>query len=343
MQHIPLHVYMALQASRTPEKLLRSFQKYLNAPYEHTPVPSEHISIIYQTSLTYFPAANCMQHTLFLVPSLINGAEIFDLTENFSFIRFLTAHGVSVYLLEWGDLSHVEAFDLADLLKERLAPLWTHAINHAQQIPHMMGYCLGGTLCADLFLQEYTIVLPQSLTFLAAPLDFQARDIFWEGVVRDPQRVKDEIIAHGVLTRRMLQSYFINLQAADTEEKFLKFYEMLPGSEAEKIFIAVEHWLNGGGDLPRDLALDLIDRYFIENRVCAGLSRMPSRPFCQITSVNDRIVAPESARILQKHHPQITSIDTTCGHVGMMAGKNAPETVWKPFVDFIGRAATQQR
>ncbi len=336
-----MHVYSAFQSVKNPELLLRGVQKFLNATYQPQFASYEEFQSTGNSRLLYYKAQSRRKSCLFLVPSLINGAEIFDLTQTQSFIRFLLERGVDVYLVNWGDLSAEFEGGLTELLQRRLSLFWQEANNHAERPVHVLGYCLGGTLCASLF-SEITTHKPASLTFLATPFDFDIAEAPWQYVLSNDNQVKTQIRLQDALTQRMLHAHFAQLQPEYTVQKFQRFLEMQEDSDAEKCFIAVERWLNGGTDIPYRLSMDLIDTYFLKNNALKALQKLPDIPVAFISSKNDQIVPEKSAAAITRVCRRVRHIQTDCGHVGMMAGRKAKDTVWLPFMEFIGVSAMQQ-
>ena len=47
-------------------------------------------------------------------------------------------------------------------------------------------------------------------------------------------------------------------------------------------------------------------------------------------SGRDRIVPPESARVLADQLPNVTLLEPDCGHISMMVGSKAEKEIWKP-------------
>ena len=342
MQTLPLHIFTAFEKAECPENLLQGFQKYLKADYEFTHTPYEIVAELFGVSLRYYPSQNKADNSLFIVPSIINGSEVFDLLEEYSFISYATQQNIDIYMIDWGDLSQGFSAGLADLLAHIFMPMWHKANEHSGTPLHVLGYCLGGTLCADFFANSQTNHQPKSLTFLATPFDFSLEDAPWRYVEKNSSNIKSQIRLQQGLTQRMLQSHFLKLHPDYTIQKFQEFYKMEERSLEEKKFVAVERWLNDGFDLPAELSIDIIEHYFVGNKLLDDLRALPKVPFAMISSENDQIVPSKSAQIFQQTYPHVHQITTHCGHVGMMVGRDAKRTVWEPLVSFLSTAALQQ-
>lgn len=337
---MPLHIYSAFQSSKNPDLLLKSFQKYLSSDCDIQRTSYEMIATQNDIELRYF-AAKDSQLNLLLVPSIINGSEIFDLTEDVSFIKFLQKNNVSVYMIDWGNLNQNFDGGLNDL-QEILQKFISTSYKHAGDAIHILGYCLGGSILASV-LQKLSVQDLEigSLTLLAAPLDFDVQSSSWEYVLKNPEIIKNQIKIQSGLNQRMMQSHFMSLKPDYIEQKFKSFLGMQKKSLEERRFVAVERWLNEGNDLPLVLSLDIINCFFIENAAQEAIEKRPDIPLITIISNKDQIVPFESADILSEKTDY--RIISNCGHVGMMVGSDAEKTVWQPFTEYIKTIASQQK
>jgi polyhydroxyalkanoate synthase len=56
--------------------------------------------------------------------------------------------------------------------------------------------------------------------------------------------------------------------------------------------------------------------------------------FCAIPA-RDRLVPAASARALAEKLPQVSIIEPSAGHIGMVAGTNAQTALWRPFAAWV--------
>jgi polyhydroxyalkanoate synthase len=280
-----------------------------------------------------------------LVPSLVNRATILDLTERRSFARWLAMQNRRVLLLDWGWPGEAERrFDLAAYLREILTP----ALHAAAGVSvtgrvSLIGYCMGGTLAVPL--AERNAALVDKLVLLAAPWDFQA-----EGKDRalaaaawfSAQRPLIE--AMGILPLDAIETLFASLDPALVLRKFLRFAQLDPASEAAADFVALEDWVGDGVPLAAPAAADAMIGWYGENRpargawILDGAAVDPTKvaaPSLVVVPSRDRIVPPAGARPLAKRLPDAHILEAPSGHVSLMVGAAAPETVWKPLISFL--------
>jgi polyhydroxyalkanoate synthase subunit PhaC len=336
---LPLHVYAAMQRGQVTEQLFKGIQKYVTHPYrnKHT-WPSKSIWQHNSISLYYYPGntrktISSNNSSLFLVPSLINGAEIFDLTEEYSFINFLNQHGIDVYLLNWSNIKLGDNFSFSYLIDEILVKSYIAAREYEQQDLHIMGHCLGGSVLLSGLANMSSANPPLSLTLLATPIDFHAAAAPWSKYRPHINSIKKIIHTNGKLSQTMMQSFFGQISPNAVIEKYVHFLEWGEECLKSRLFVKVEDWLNSGKDLPPALALDIFDKFFIENNT----DFPPSCPTLIITSENDLVVpisaaAPENI-IKGNKNVQIKYVSS--GHLGMMASARAKGEIWTPFISYI--------
>lgn len=287
---------------------------------------------------------NDQKPTLLLVPSMINRAHILDLLPQRSMMRYLSAQGVNVYLLDWGDVcDDPDQASIERIITKRLQPAIKFVHEKVAQPVHALGYCMGGTLLTGAASLDDDGL--RSLILLASPWDFHAgsqvlldRMKFWAPTVLPSLMDKKN------LPQDWLQTLFASLDPALAVQKFSKFLDMEPGSGAEHLFIAVEDWLNDGVDLPADVASYSIQGWFLENRAVHKTWRVggtyidPKNIECPaliIASSKDRLVEYPMAAALAQDIPHAQIHDPECGHIGMIAGRHAVENIWQKIADWV--------
>ncbi len=332
---LPLHLYAAIRGNDVNERLFKSVQKYVFHPcheqheWPHNALWSEGSSELYFYPSKHATASN----SLFVVPSLINGAEIFDLSDEYSFIGFLNSQGVDVYLLNWGNLNEHSNLSLSELKKNILSTAYSVALNHSRNHLHVLGHCLGGTILYSSIADGDLEQVPISLTLLAAPLDFHVKETPWYAYLSHLEALKKIISANGKLSQNMLQMFFGRIHPDAVIKKYLNFLDLEDQTLQAKIFVKVEDWTNSGSDLPGNLALDIFERFFIQNKV----GSIPECLVHIITSHKDSVVPFSSATmqqtILEKSNVSVSNVE--CGHIGMMASSDAQQKVWEPLLKDI--------
>jgi len=279
-----------------------------------------------------------------LVPSLINRYHVFDLHPSRSFVRWLAAQGLDVYVIDWGDLREDDGQGtLDDVIAHRLNFCAEFLSREHGQKVQAIGYCMGGTLLAGA--AHLRPDLYHALVFLAAPWDFSCAG---DEMVRQMKiwapSAYGQLTSTSYLPCAHIQTLFASLYPEQALHKFSGFLHMEEGSEQEQLFVAVEDWLNDGVDLPREIALTCIRDWYGENatgegawQLC-GQAVVPEEIECPafvVASGKDKLVDARSSRALYDALPRAELYDPGCGHIGMMAGRRTIESVWEPIRAWI--------
>jgi polyhydroxyalkanoate synthase subunit PhaC len=273
---------------------------------------------------------------LVVVPSLINAPVVLDLAPGRSLVRYLANQGHRTLLVDWGPMQGGERrLGLAGLVSARLMPL----LRGLDSPVRLLGYCLGGTLtlAAGQLLGRQL----DRLGLVAAPWHFSG---FAPSARREAIQTWGNIAplgrGLGAVPISLLNPLFWSLD----EEAVLSKFEALARRPADDPqlgwFAAVEDWANSGAPLTMAAARDLFVHGFGTDRIGEGRWRVggqqiePGRitaPILDFGATRDRIVPPE-ARI---RHPAVDRRDVAAGHVGMVVGSGARESLWQPLSNWL--------
>ncbi len=239
----------------------------------------------------------------------------------------MAAAGHDAYLVDWGTPGPADAMlGLDGHITRRLLPM----LSALPRPPILVGYCLGGTLALGAaalrdFPAVATIAAPWHFDAFPTPdLDLIAG--LWRGAAPMCERT-------GYVPMEILQSGFWAMDPARTIVKYAAFADVDPGSDAERAFLSVEDWANGGAPLTFAAGRDLFDRLYAANMTGNGEWRIgdtlvdPSSLTCptlSIVSTSDRIVPAAAGPHLREERR------FSLGHVGMVVGGRAREMLWEP-------------
>ncbi|WBO21004.1 alpha/beta hydrolase [Sphingomonas abietis] len=272
------------------------------------------------------------------VPSLINAPDVLDLLPDISLMRWLATQGVRPLLLDWGIPSPDERdLAIAGHVETLLLPLLEEIGPDAA----LAGYCLGGTMA----LAAAAIRPPASLTLIASPWHFSGfPDAARHGLGELWTQSRPMADAMGHLPVEVLQTAFWRLDPRRTVEKFITFGSTARGPEATRLFVALEDWANGGAPLTPAAGRELAEDLFRDDRPGSGRWQVAGRhidpaalacPWLDIVSTTDRIVPAASAVSTSGAGETLTLAQ---GHVGMIVGGRARESLWRPLAQWLARA-----
>ncbi len=327
-------------------KMMRGIKMYQEHSFIPMPLPSEKIWESGCSTIKRPMINNSVQrkseYPLLLVPSLINKANILDISEEKSMLRWFNNQGIDTYLLDWGDLNNIEEKDIeiSDLINKKLCGALREVSEFSGKPVDVLGYCMGGTLllssCA--FASEHI----RRMALIAAPIDFNTGANDFARYVRISSPSLDPFIrAKGCLPASWVQSAFATIDPNGSAQKFINFAAMDQGGKAAELFVSVEDWLNDGVDLPKNIAHHCIQEWFVNNKLVEGNYNIDgmeinisniNKDILIIASNNDKIVPLECAVNLHKNLglDNVEVIELNCGHIGLIVGKNAIKDTFNP-------------
>lgn len=301
--------------------------------------------------LDYAPDARDAPAALF-APSLINGWRILDLTRARSMMRGLAQRGLRVFLLDWGQpIGEERRFSVADYAERRLAP----AIEAAAQAIGpagggrlaVLGHCMSGAIAAAGALLASDRV--DRLGLLAAP--------WWFAPMRPPRGstpsrteltrlIQSCGAVFGGLPADVLDTLFFLRDPLQAMRKFPSFGRRRARGPKDRLFIAVEDWLNEGRRLAAPAAETLFIEWGLDDALMRGRWRVGGRrvdlrdvaaPVFILTSLADTVVPHESAEAAMRRARAPELARASGGHVGMIVSGRADTEVWDRLAAFIRR------
>jgi polyhydroxyalkanoate synthase subunit PhaC len=335
----PLPLFLDLLRSETaakPERMakaLEGLRRYQEAERPPLPEPMPAIATRLGASLRDYGGGG---PPLLFVPSLINPPNILDLDPDRSLLRWLAGRGFRPLLVDWGwSIEERRGLSVAGHVEEIILPF----IDVLDEPPILVGYCLGGTMAVA----AAGLAKVRGVAVMAAPWRFTG---FPERARADLMRLWDgaapTIAAMGLFPMEVLQSAFWSLDPARTVRKFEAFAGMKPGSEESAAFVRLEDWANDGPPLPEAAARELFEGFVRDDLPGADAWRVGgksidpaalSAPLLNVVSTTDRIVPEASALTVGER------MELVRGHVGMIVGSRAEESLWRPLAAWLSRTA----
>ncbi|MBL4873832.1 MAG: alpha/beta fold hydrolase [Rhodobacteraceae bacterium] len=294
-------------------------------------------------------AANPNGPPILVVPSLINRAYILDLNENCSLLRYLAAHGLRPLLLDWGYPSDTEReFDLNSYVTQRLLPAIEVSSALADTPIGVLGYCMGGTLAAGVLSFQNTNV--GAFATIGSPWDFAAskgvRASLRAAATESPTSEMIENMGNifGMIPAEFFQQLFALINPMQAAVKFRKFDNMVMDTPAANHFVAIEDWLADGVPLVTPSAKDVLIDWNLHNSTTNGRWKLQDKvvklsairqPTLNVCGLRDSITQLDVASAMAHEIPNAKLLMPDAGHVGMIVGSKARETVWKPVSEFF--------
>lgn len=281
---------------------------------------------------------------ILMVPSLINRWYVLDLAKGRSLVEWLIGQGFVVYVIDWGTPGPEDRYvTLDDIAVGVLGRAVRHVTRAAGTPPHVLGYCLGGTL-ATCYAATGASPLA-SLTLLAAPIDFTKAGMLasW---ARHPQfDVRAMTQSFGNMPWLLMQVSFHLLRPTGSAAKLVALLDRAWDDEYLDGFLATERWGNDNVSFPGACYAEYIQKLYRENQLLhdtlelagqrASLSSITA-PLHVVAFANDSIVPAAAALAITD---RVGSRDTqelllAGGHVGAVVSRKAMTHLWPHLAAF---------
>lgn len=291
--------------------------------------------------LRYVPKAIQHHSPVLLIPSLINRHYVLDLMPGKSFAEWLVAQGHDVWCIDWGAPTAEDRFVTFDDIVDRAI---ARALRKLPARPHVLGYCMGGTLAAI-----HSALHPdsmQSLVALAAPVRFDDGGLLSKWTRSPAFDVNAMVDAFGTVPWQLMQGAFQLLRPTLPLSKAVLLLDRAWNDEFLDGFLALERWGNDNVSLPGELYKTYVNELYRGDALMKGTLKVSGRPAAlkqitcptlAVTFAHDNIVPRGAAAALI---PAISSarkeeLHLPGGHVGAVVSKLAAKTLWPTLSSFF--------
>jgi polyhydroxyalkanoate synthase len=284
-----------------------------------------------------------------LVFALINRPHIFDLRPGHSFIEYLLAEGFDVYLLDWG-LPGAEDRDTG--LEYYVCDALPWAMREVKrssgvEAVTLMGWCIGGTLCAMHAALEGPRSPARNLVLLTTPID--TRESLYSKWVGPDDFDVDHLtdawpVVPGVTidVANKLMKPVTNLWTS-----YRRLAESVyDGTADREAYQSMAKWIADNPAFPARAFREWVTWLYKENRLVRGRLRLRGRrvdlarieqPLLVVTARADHIAPPSNSQPLLDltSSSDVEHFDRPGGHIGLMAGSRARREIWPDVADWL--------
>ncbi len=279
-----------------------------------------------------------------LLPSLINRHYVLDLLPGKSFAEWMVAAGHDVYCIDWGTPGDEDRFvTFEDVADRWIGRALRQVERTAGRPPHVLGYCLGGTL-ATLHAAVHKERM-SSLALLAAPVRFSDPGLLTAWTRTRSFDVRALVDAWGNVPWQLMQSSFQLLRPTLGLAKLVSLLDRAWNEEFLDSFLALETWGSDNVSFPGECYVTYLEELYRKDALWQGTFRLAGRPArleaieCPtlvVTFEHDHIVPWQSAACLlervataDKHHLHLPG-----GHVGAVVSRAAARGLWPAISKF---------
>ena len=331
---IPVDLILSKLAEEA-EKVQERAQKASDVLLEplDTQIAATPYEVVYQDDRVklkhYLPVtATKFKTPLLVVYALINRETMLDLQPGRSVVETFLAHGIDLYMIDWGYPTRKDKFlGFDDHINGYMDTMMDFIrTKHNLDQVNLMGICMGGTFCVI-----YSALHPEKVKNLittVTPTNFDTDKgllhIWMQGL--DPDLLVD---TYGNISGDVMNFGFLLLNPARLMlDKYVGFFEHMENKSFVENFVRMEKWIFDSPDLPGEVFRKFIkDCYqknlLIQNKLEVGGKRVDLKnitmPLINFYGKYDHLVPPEACELLtQKVGTQdATDVSLDTGHIGI--------------------------
>ena len=265
---------------------------------------------------------------LLVVYALINRETMLDLQPGRSVVETFLAHGIDLYMIDWGYPTRKDRFLTIDDHVNGYMDTMVDFIRHKHNLEkiNLMGICMGGTFCVI-----YSSLHPEKIKNLVTtvtPTNFDTDKgllhVWMKGV--DADRMVD---TYGNISGDVMNFGFLLLNPARLMlDKYVGFFEGMDNKKFVENFIRMESWIFDSPDLPGETFRQFIKDFYqknllIQNKLEVGGKRVDLKnltmPLLNFYGKYDHLVPPEACELLTGRvgSKDATDICLDTGHIGI--------------------------
>jgi polyhydroxyalkanoate synthase len=267
--------------------------------------------------------------------SLVSKAYIFDLRPGSSFVEVLLAHGLDVFMLDWGVPDERDADNTLETYCDVYLPEAVAATCDASSRNDltMLGYCFGGTL-AMLYLAGHPDAPVRNLAVVATPIDFTQLGPMSTTLADGMLEADDLIDETGNVPAETIVNGFRLIKPLGDLATWAGLCANLWDDDYVESYLAIFGWARDQIPFPGATMRQVVGMFTRENAIVNDSVRYGGRrvtlkgiecPTLCVLSEQDHITPPEAIGPLLDlvGADDKTELRFPSGHVGLIVGRRA--------------------
>jgi len=278
--------------------------------------------------------------------ALVNRPYMMDLQPGRSLIRGLLAHGLDVYLVDWGYPGPEDSHHSLDDYVNRDLGACIERVReaHGVEAVNLLGVCQGGTMSLC-----HTALHPaqvRNLITMVTPVDFHTGENLLSKWARklDVDRL---VNALGNVPGELLNAAFIALMPLRlTARKYAGLADIADDRAALENFLRMERWIHDSPDQAGAAFREFIRAFFQENRLVRGGLEIGGRavnlraiscPILNVFASQDHLVPPSASIPLKDPTASrdYTPFAFDGGHIGIYVSRSAQELLPRTIAQWL--------
>jgi polyhydroxyalkanoate synthase subunit PhaC len=300
--------------------------------------------------------SNAREHPVpvLLVFALINRPDIFDLRSGHSFVEYLLSEGFDVYLLDWGVPDDEDGDTGLDYYVCDALPWGMREARRSSGSDDvsLVGWCIGGTLCAMHASIEGADSPARNLVLLTTPVD-TSESLYTSWVGRESFDV--DFVADSWAT--------VPGRSVDFANKLMKpvtnFWTtnrrlaqgVHDGTANREAHQAMAKWVADNPPFPGRAFREWVTWMYKQNQLVRGRMRLRGKRvdlgrieqnLLVVTAGADHITPRSNTLPLLDlvGSEDVTHLDRPGGHIGLMAGSRARKEIWPDLADWLAQRSS---
>ena len=300
------------------------------------------------TLYQYIPLRKTTGPPLLIIPPLMVRPTIFDLRAGHSFVSRLMEAGIDVYLLDMGipDRTYREV-GLDDYILEFVEPAFDKVIELSGfDRAFLFGWSMGGIMSYIFSSLMDDKSKMAGLITCGSPVDFSEMFPFHilAKIFRMPLTGFVSVI--GNIPPSLIKLSFRMISPLATVMRYGELASNYHDREWVAGYESIDNWVNGFLPYAQETFRQFVQECVIEDKLRKGNLFIGERqvdlknlnsPLLAVAGHTDKLAPVPSVEPITEFvgSDDINFLKVNGGHIGMIAGRRAPDTVWKPIAEWI--------
>ena len=284
---------------------------------------------------------------LLVIPPLMVRPYVYDLRPEHSMLRTLRNAGFDVFVVDFGVPDRSDAQVRLDDYVLQYVPTCVDAALQASGSARLaiVGYCMGG-IFGLLHVGTHNDSRVAALVTIGSPVDFDSLGVVTVAARLSAPGIDRLIDLVGNIPGSLSSLGFKLLSGPHTFTKYADLLANLYNEDYVRRFDSINTWVNDLIPYPREAFRQMFKEVVYANKMLTNQMQFGSHrcdlrqvrcPLLAFAGEDDNLATPASTRqVLQVVGSADKSFERVPGgHVGVVAGTEAPERVWKPMVSWL--------